>query len=255
MKYVASYGKSDTAKSAKNMTKIFIWAMILCATLAANCDAQGIRLKDNSDWWSLIREDPHAPEIKPGNAPVDEKNFEILGIPLGENQFQLAVTKLGKATQVDRGDASTGRHQICYVSAKNPHKVYLILEFGEVEEVFYLFANGTAWAGEDLCTKSELVSDKVATSSGLRLGLTRSQLEAILGPPDYADVSRVFYSRQIRRKTSTAEFERMRKEYPERLTNKKAHEMFDYFDASYYVEAHFQNSKLNYLAVSRADTN
>jgi hypothetical protein len=46
----------------------------------------------------------------------------------------------------------------------------------------------------------------------------------------------------------------MRKDYPRRLDDKEAHEMFDFYDVGIYIEARFLNSKLTYLAVSRTET-
>jgi hypothetical protein len=74
-----------------------------------------------------------------------------------------------------------------------------------------------------------------------------------LGSPDHVDGDRLFYSREIQKKTSPAEFDQMRREYPQKLSDKEAHEKFDYYDTTIYVEAHFGNSKLDYLAVSRAE--
>ena len=229
------------------------WGTLLMSVLLVGvCHAQGTRVNDNSDWWSILKEDPHGPQIKPNNKPLNEGSFRILGVTLSEKQFEVAAARLGKAGEVGRGDAATGRHQVCYESAPEVDKIYLIFEFGEVEETFYLFADGPKWNGSDLCVKSSLITKRVATASGLKLGLTRRQVEAILGPPDHVDNDRLFYSREIQKKTSPAEFDRTRKEYPEKLSDKEAHEKFDYFDMTMYVEAHFGNSKLDYLAVSRA---
>jgi hypothetical protein len=77
---------------------------------------------------------------------------------------------LGKATVVERGDASTGRSQICYSSLGKQSKTYLMFEKGEVNDSFYLFKGGPDWKGSKLCTASNLVTTNLSTASGLRLG-------------------------------------------------------------------------------------
>ena len=69
-------------------------------------------------------------------------NFQILGLNLDDDIFSEAAAKLGKAPVVERGDASTGRSQVCYISPEERGTVHLVFEKGEVNEVFYLFVGG-----------------------------------------------------------------------------------------------------------------
>jgi hypothetical protein len=94
-----------------------------------------------------------------------------------------AAAKLGKATVVERGDASTGRSQICYSSPRKQSKAFLIFEKGEVNDAFYVFNVGLDWKGSELCAESNLVTPNLSTASGLRLGQTRAQFRAIPGKP------------------------------------------------------------------------
>ena len=48
--------------------------------------------------------------------------------------------KLGAATEVERGDAASGRNQICYTTSSG--SVHLIFEFGEADSVLCLFDDG-----------------------------------------------------------------------------------------------------------------
>jgi len=219
----------------------------------AVANAQSTRLEDDSDWWSILRKDDSR-EVKPKKELLSDSNFQIAGVSLSERQFQRLAAKLGKATEVERGDAAIGRHQICYESAKDGEKIHLIFEFGEVEETFYLFSGGEEWKGSELCARSRLVTANLDTPSGLRLGLTKAQVEAILGAPDFMAGERMVYFREVRKKTTPKEFEQMRKDYPRVLSDKEAHEWFDFFDVDMYIVTTFKNSKLNYLAVSRSET-
>jgi hypothetical protein len=136
------------------------------------------------------------------------------------------------------------------VSAGGRQEIYLIFEFGEVESTFYLFTDGPDWNGSDRCVSSPTISASLSTAAGLRLGMPRSQLEAILGKPDAVLDGRLVYSRELNERTTPKEFEKLRKEYPQQLSDKAAHEKFDVQTVEIYIEARFANSKLAYLAVS-----
>jgi len=212
------------------------------------------RLRDDSDWWSVLRRDPSSPVVKPRDVAIPESNFELSGVVLGPKQFEQLATKFGKTEEIERGDASTGRNQVCYRSAAAGEPIHLVFEFGEVDEIFYLFSGGANWSGSESCAKSKLIDQQLSTKSGLKLGLSRTQVEAILGPADMASGDRIYYSRVTKRKTTPEEFERMRKQYPEKLTDEQAHEEFDYFDLTVYIEVRFERSKLVYLVVDRSET-
>lgn len=212
---------------------------------------QTVRLKDHSDWWSILNENFRAPDIKAQNKDIDGGHFQVAGVTMGTDQLKDLEFKLGKAKFVERGDASNGREQVCYVSADDQMKMHLIFEFGEVESTFYLFTGGSGWRGSGLCAKSKQVSTGLGTASGLKLGITRDQLEASLGRPDVIVGDRLIYSRKVDKRNTPEEFETLRKEYPDKLNDKAAHERFDFQTVVMYIEARFANSKLNYLAVSR----
>jgi hypothetical protein len=91
-----------------------------------------ISLRDNSDWWSLSRTAEPDEIQHPEEREVSKANFRILGIDLGEDTFARAQSMLGRAAVVERGDASTGRRQICFYSASEKQRTYLIFERGEV---------------------------------------------------------------------------------------------------------------------------
>ena len=138
---------------------------------------------DNSDWWSMLRSLNGDQSIRTQERELPATNFRLLGIEVGDKMFAEAEAKLGKATHVVRGDAGTAREQVCYVSAGDGEKLYLVFEQGEVESAFYLFNRGPDWSGSDQCAPSKLITKSVFSSSGLRLGLTPEQVVAILGRP------------------------------------------------------------------------
>jgi hypothetical protein len=228
--------------------------LLLLLALPILAPAQRHRLDDSSDWWSLIRREEFPAEIRnipPRNKPIDAANFEIVGVAIGENQFANLARKFGIAEEIERGDAASGRHQVCYQSSTGITPVHLIFEFGEVEGIFYLFKGGADWKGSEACAKSKLVNENLSSRSGLRLGLTRSEVEAILGPPDAVSGQSVSYKREVRRRTTQTEFDRLRKDYPSKLSDQAAHEQFDFVDEGSEIEIRFQISRVVYIAVSR----
>jgi hypothetical protein len=209
-------------------------------------------MKDHSDWWSILNENSRGPNIEPSGLDIDPRTFEIAKLNLGRVGFDDIAAKLGRTARTRRGDASTSREQACYRSADTRAPIYLIFEFGEDQSNFYLFTDGATWKGGSFCTRSKQVSGDLSTASGLKLGLTSEEFKATLGKPDAVVGNKLVYSREIKRKSTPKQFERQRKEYPESLSERQAHEKFDFYPVSIYVEANFTNSKLSYLVVSKS---
>jgi hypothetical protein len=195
----------------------------------------------------------HWKNVKPQKNELDGGNFAIVGVKLDRGQTGKIETNLGKAKSVQRGDGAAGREQVCYIS-EGTENVHLIFESGEINTIFYLFTGGADWEGSALCAKSKQVSMNTATASGLKLGLTRGQVETILGKPDFVKGDTLVYSREIEKRATTEEFERMRNQYAEKLSDKAAHEMFDSYVVESYLEVRFLDSRLSYLVVSSAST-
>lgn len=232
----------------------FLLGMALFSiAISTGADGLIVKSRDRTDWWSINNEGFRRPNVKPRNMSIASGTFEIGGVSLGRGQFDRLATKLGKAVIVERGDASTGRQQICYVVSEGSGNMYLIFEFGEDESAFYLFSDGPTWNGREHCTRANHEAIASGTGSGLTLGLTIGQVEALLGKADAVYGEKLVYSREEQQKTTPVQFSRLRKEYPEQLDDADAHKKFDYYSVGTYVEARFGKSGLNYLAVSRSN--
>ncbi len=212
-----------------------------------------VRLEDNSDWWSLTRENADEERVTYQGRELSRSNFQILGISLDEDLFRRAVGKLGRATSVERGDASSGRHQLCYVSIGEATKTYLIFESGEVNDTFYLFSDGTVWNGNEKCSTTKVVSSKSSTGSGLQLGLAPSQVIAILGKPSSHRKDELGYYLHARKRTSEADLKRLRQQERE-MSDKEFTDNYAFYDLTAVIVLKFKDSKLAYLAVSRLGT-
>lgn len=207
-------------------------ALLLCsAALAQRMMDHATSAGDNSDWWSLTR-DNTGRNIEPQKRVPTAANFSILGVALGDYQGVQLAAKLGKAPIVGRGDAATARAQACYVSVGSSPAVHLVFEQGEVDYAFYLFSSGLDWQRSNLCAKSPLISLNLKTGSGLALGQTPSQVEAILGKPTTVWRNRLIYFGVVRVKPKHSES----------------------YDLTSYIEARFSDHGLNYLGVVKTET-
>jgi len=212
-----------------------------------------VHLGDNSDWWSLTREDTDAERITFQERELSRGNFQILGINLDEGLFRRAEGKFGRATTVERGDASSARAQLCYVSIGEATSTYLIFETGEVNNTFYLFNAGPAWNGNDKCVATKVAISGASTISGLHLGLTPSQVIAILDKPTIRREDQLSYYLHVRKKTSEADLKRIRQQHRE-MSDKEFIDNYAFYDLTAMIVMRFKDSKLNYLAVSELET-
>jgi hypothetical protein len=226
-------------------------ALLVSISLCVATSGQTVHMQDHSDWWSKNSEKYSGLTVKPLEKDFDTNNFKILSLSLDTVGSDKIAATLGKARSVRRGDASFSRTQACYVSIGDSEKVHLIFEFGEgMESIFYLFRGGAEWKGSNLCVKSNRVSGDLTTGTGLKLGLSRAEVETILGKPDFVAGDRIAYCREFQRKATKEEFERSRREYPEHLSDKLAHQKFDFVPVTLEIEARFKNLEMNYLYVS-----
>jgi hypothetical protein len=215
-------------------------------------------LHDNSDWFSLLRPTGNEEGEGDESLPVQERqiprtNFRILGIDLSSDFFKAARQKFGQIHQVERGDAHYGRTQACYVSATGKSKIYLIFEGAEVDTNLYLFTGGPDWYGSDRCIPSRLVSARLATASGLRLGLSPAQVVAVLGKPSRRSQSELIYELHATKKMSARERADFLRANP--TLTKNDVDRFASYDWSAGISAKFTDAKLTFLSISTGETN
>jgi hypothetical protein len=226
--------------------------LMAAAALSFSQSTHSLLVSDDSDWWSIIRKNDSAEVVKPQERDIPVSNFRVLGVTVGKDDLEGIQKKLGTARVVGRGDASTGRSQICYIGADG--QTYLLFEIGEVQYAFYLFDHGPEWSGRDQCTRSKLVTSSLRTGSGLHLGQSQRDVQAILGKPTVRRRNDQWvYFKQIRKKTSAAELKKAR-EYYSNLSDKEFHENYDFYDLSVYIVAKFNSGRLVCLGVSKSDT-
>ena len=223
------------------------------SALSASTQSSPVFHSDDSDWWSKNRVENSKKGVPVQHREPDGSNFLIFDVRLGFDEFTQAATKLGPAAIVERGDGATPRRtRVCYVSAEESEKVYMVYEQGEFDFSFYLFADGADWSGSHLCASSKLVSRRSSTASGLHLGQSPDEVVAILGKPSSTRKNEIMYSFAVTKKSSPDDLKSLQKQHPE-LTLKEVQEHYGEYDLAEGIHARFVDSKLIYLAVSRVE--
>ena len=154
-------------------------------------------IADDSDWWSLIRQ--QEPRDGGCSAPRKEKpdgaNFVVAGVDLEHGDpIHAAEKKIATPERlIGRGDASSSRRQLCFKSVSEGGRYKLIFEEAEIASVAYLIDGGPSWAGAEKCVASRKVSGNLSTRSGLHLGMTAAEVEKILGKPCVASKDAIEY--------------------------------------------------------------
>ncbi len=223
-----------------------LWFALLGSAMA---QMREVRLEDNSDWWSWIKQDSLPEGLKPQSRKPADSNFQVLDLTLGAD-FDRVRSRFGQAIEVTRGDAAVGRHQVCYVSDSG--RIHAVFEVGEVDSVLYLFENGPDWNGSELCARSAVVSANFSTKSGLKLGLSTQQVQTVLGKPNIATTNKLVYYFEFKKKTSAEGLVQLRKDNPN-MSETEFNKNFDYLDVDAYIEARFASGRLNYLVISRSE--
>jgi len=208
---------------------------------------------DDSDWWSGLNPKNAEPEVTIQERELASANFRVLGIGLSEKMFDQASSKLGKTKLVQRGDASAGREQACYVSSAGSENVFLIFEQGEVDFTFYLFSDPRGWKGMDRCTPSTLISRALATASGLHLGQSPAEVIRILGKPSRRTKDELVYSLHAKKKKSAEDLRMARKNNPN-MSDADFHSNFDFYDLGVGIDVKFSGGQLTFLAISKSET-
>jgi hypothetical protein len=206
---------------------------------------------DNSDWWSFTRI-AGGPKTPVQNREPSPENFQVLGIELDHHVFENAASKLGQASVVERGDAASGRSQVCYIS-ETSGRIHLVFEEGEVNEALYLLEGGPDWKGSEVCVKSKAITEKLHVASGIGLGQSPTEVQSVLGKPSTATSDKLVYSYEVEKHSTADELRKLRQQHP-KMSDEDLRRNYASYTLSVYIEARFSQSKLIYLAVSKAET-
>jgi hypothetical protein len=137
---------------------------------------------------------------------LDQSNFRILGLFIGDCASQDIYSKLGPGIAFK--DAAEGDEtQVCYVSDKDETLILFSFENFQCSRV-RLLSQKKKFYKWHFCEKSPLVSKHLATESGIKLGMSKSGLKAILGAPQGESDGNLIYAFEWKRKRNTTETQR-----------------------------------------------
>lgn len=225
-------------------------AVVLALTLVAWTGlCWGQTSYDDSDWWSLIRQDKRdACSTAPRKEKPNGANFAIAAVDLRQGQpLHDAEEKVAKVPAVfQRGDAGSSRRQMCFKSESENGQFKLIFEEGEVASVAYLIDGGPDWIGSDRCVASPKISDKLATASGLHLGMTAAEVEKILGKPCIVSNDSIEYAFDYQYMLPLDERQRLKDK-----GESDADEPVDWFGT---MQIKFRGAKAYYIAILTGET-
>jgi hypothetical protein len=115
--------------------------------------------------------------------------FQVLGITLGTSEVSDLDRVLGRAPF--RATADNEGTISCYRSPGNARTVLEFFAWGGTIVEFHFFQGSPQTVNR--CANSRLVSSSLATASGLRLGMSRRQIMALLGAPTRTREDRFIY--------------------------------------------------------------
>jgi len=72
---------------------LLVRSLLILTLIATVANGQPTRIEDDSDWWSIQRED-NGPEVEPKHKSISALNFQIAGVSLGEKQFHCCPVEL-----------------------------------------------------------------------------------------------------------------------------------------------------------------
>ena len=101
--------------------------------------------------------------------------------------------------------------------------------------------------------RSAQVAPALRTRSGLGLGLAPTEVEQVLGKPDFSSPNRFIYYRDIEKQTRNDKLAQLRTEHSD-LADKEFHDSYDSYDLELYIEVRFTDGKVSYIAVSRGES-
>ncbi|MGB9073054.1 MAG: hypothetical protein WCC22_10330 [Terriglobales bacterium] len=198
------------------------------------------------------REDePYCDEKNAKKVEITDADATILGLAIGRASLKDVQTKLGSAivTRVSREEESDV--SICYVSpADGTVLVFYSGVMGGGEDItwFALWSREAAFPHASQCTPSKMVSRGLGTQSGVRLGLTKADLERIVGKPTERGPKSVKYNYLCRKKMTEDEIKGFK------TANNWDVRSDPYFDRMSWIEVRYRDSTASRIEIGEIES-
>ena len=128
-----------------------------------------------------------------------QSHFTILGLVIGDGTSEDIFSRLGPTIPI-KDDVN----QLCYVSDKDETLIIFTTESSQCTG-FKMMSQKMKFYKWHFCEKSPLVSKGLATVSGIKLGISKSRLKAILGTPRNESDKNLDYVYEWQQKQDPAE--------------------------------------------------
>ena len=188
---------------------------------------------------------------RPTKRPDVTSHLSLMGFTLERSTLADVQNKLGATAS---GSCSTGEEaskMICYVSSA-PDKTRVVFESGfsggwSTLDGFKVVSVTLAEDCRFQCLRTPAFENGIKTNGGLRLGLTRQELLALLGPPTKVNGSRLTFEWQSQRPMTREEIDQETRTFNAPVTN-------PYFDVLDTVDVRLTNSSVTEFEIRRTTT-
>lgn len=191
------------------------------------------------------REDePYCDERSTPKVEITDSDATILGLTIGRASLKDVQAKLGSTEERDLS--------VCYVSPIDG--TVLVFYSGVMASGwknitrFDLWSREAAFPHTSQCTSSNSVSRSLRTQSGIRLGLTKADLEQILGKPTKRGSKSDRYNFLCRRKMTEDEIKGFK------TANNWDVRSDPYFDRMSWVEVRYMDSTTSRIEISEIES-
>jgi hypothetical protein len=183
-------------------------------------------------------------EITDSDATILE--FAIGHVSLKDIQAKLGSAKIERVSREGESDTA-----MCYVSpVDGTVLVFYSGPMGGWKDMtwFAIWSREAAYPNPSQCASSTLISRSLATASGLRLGLTKNELEGIAGRPTKVGSASAKYEYLCRRKMSVKEIQGFKDVNNWDVTSDP------YFDRMSWIDVRYANSAASRLEIGRIES-
>lgn len=197
-----------------------------------------------------LSDEPECSALGQGKLQLAAEDTTILGISIG-TPLSVVEAKLGPAKPLPTHGSASASNTICYSSSDDG----TILTFGagpmggftNVTE-FALWSREGKFPNAQRCTPSKLISSVLATTSGIRLGLSETDLTSAIGKKPMSQQTAASYEFLCSVKMTTSEMNRMKATFGQSVSEDP------YFDDYSYVKVRFAAGRASRIEVYKGDS-
>lgn len=179
-------------------------------------------------------------------APRVAGHLKILGFTLGKSTLADVQAKLGKSSARRCSPKEEASKELCYQVDNG--QTTLVFEAGfsggwKVLDGYKVIAGSSRLSCYRQCPKASQVTNDVETEGGLKLGLTREELLALIGHPEEIRGNKLTFEWQSRQAMTNDQKEAASKTFDSSITD-------PYFDVQDTIEVTLMDSKVIEFAVN-----